>query len=788
MTRSATIVSLCILATCLWTSVVRGQSVTSSEDWRYALDAQLIDYYQSPEEFAGIAPVSPAPISASLSQAARDVVDAAIAQTKPRQMSDGDGDAASASTSPQSLAHQSFPFAAGWLRARMQQAAVLELAAAIESRDVARAKALRASLDLPRGVSAKEGALILQAIEAGAKTPDAPRILAREAITWQSTRVRQLFSEATRAVARTDLPMPGRLMEWLGETLALADPPEALKKIADFTTSPDDQLRAELLSTVAASPWTEASFALANLHAAVERNLPVLLSDAERQRRERLLLKLVRLVPKEYNAGVRDGKISFQLDYREAVAFTQQARQIVGELAPLWLADADLQRAKDLESLERWLEEAAVHIDAKADAQKVDHAIKAVDDLLQGPFAISLKRTGSTADIIDEVMLETRTLLSASLTAAMQGRWADAERIRVEAYTTYDPELEARLMPRDPQLARDIELLLLDGIDKPGVKSLLDDRASAEELQDAYARVYDGLDRATALLKSGISPGAAAMSSFSIILREGLEGLLVIVAILAGLRGGENKRRRQIIWLGILASLFATGLTWVLSQTVITSLRMYAEIIAAVTGILAIGVLVLITNWLFHQVYWRQWVTTLKSHAAGESPWQLFSVGFLIGFREGFEIVLFLQSLIIDAGGNAVGVGVAAGSIALIVLGFAVLKLGLKLPYFKILLITAALVGIVLIIFVGSTTRAAQTVGWLPVHKLMDGSWPMWLGTWFGIHNTVESVALQCSSVLLVLGTWRIARFRAKRKSRKRREGFAREEQTPQLAPASDPA
>jgi len=396
--------------------------------------------------------------------------------------------------------------------------------------------------------------------------------------------------------------------------------------------------------------------------------------------------------------------------------------------------------------------------------------MNAAAKVLQNDFGISLRRSGSTANIVDEVMLETRSLLSNSLSAAIAGKWSEAERLRVEAYTTYDPDLEARLMPRDPQLALDIERLLLDGIEKPGVKVLLDRHASAEELTEAYNTVYAGLEKATVLLKSGVSPTAAGMNAASIVLREGLEGLLVIVAIFAGLRGEENASRRRWFWVGILASVAATAVTWALSQTLIRSLNAYAEVIAAITGFMAIGVLLLITNWLFHQVYWRQWVTTLKTQASEESSvWQLIMVGFLVGYREGFETVLFLQSLVLEAGGQSVSIGVAIGCVLLLVLGFAALKIGLKLPYFKILLITALFSGIVLITFVGGTVRASQTVGWLPVHRVTDHSWPMWMGTWLGIYNTVESVAGQVLTIAIVIGTWRIARWQAKCKSAKRR-------------------
>ncbi len=731
------------------------------DNWKTQLDRQLVDYYldaPATREANSLAVSPEAAIADWRDPAAKQIVTSA------------------ATTGP-------LPLVAGRLRARMQQGIVVEMAAAIRAGDVERAKSLRAELILSRGVSASEGALLLQSFT-GDKKDDAAKLLAREAITWQTSRARQLLDEAARCTE--SLPaMPGRLLERLSEANSLADLPAALRESAGLnlavrTPTPDADLIA--LARKGASEWTSVSSRTVALQKTIATSLPSLLSDKERARRERLLLKLVQIVPKEYQAGIRDRQIVVPLEYREAVSFTQQARQIVGELAPMWLADDKRSLADPLNTLEQKLEAADHLVASKVDRGQITSAFSDLDDLLQSKFGINLRRSGTTADIVEEVMLETRTTLSSSLAQALAGNWSEAERLRVEAYTTYDPELEARLMPRDPQLATDIERLLLDGVgDKAGVKEQLDRRASADELTASYNNVYAALEKATVLLKSGISPTAAAMNAGSIVLREGLEGLLVIVAILAGLRGTENAHRRRLFWLGIVASLAATGVTWILSQTIITSLRAYGEVIAAITGLLAIGILLLITNWLFHQVYWKQWVTALKSQTAeGNGMWALITAGFLVGYREGFETVLFLQSLILDAGGQSVSIGVAVGCISLFLLGLAALQLGLKLPYFKILLITAMLIGIVLITFVGGTVRGMQTVGWLPVHRLTPGSWPIWMGSWFGFYNTIESVGLQALTVLTVVGTWRWARFAAKRKAEARRKvGVVRLQQVP---------
>jgi len=743
---------LCLLLTVLLLTagLARADFDTSLTQFNHRLDEVLLDYYMDP--------------SVAVDASRLTVPDDVLEQLDPTL----------AKAIAQKLASpEDLPSAVGFVRATLQQAFTLKMAQAVRAGNLQEARAWRVQIVLPRGVSAVEGTKLLETLGSRAdKREEAAQLLTREAITWQTTRVRQLLAEIDQSAAKP-VPLPGRLRQRLAEAVTLASLPDALIASAGLNelSHPSEEKIGSLRAPVLNASWPEVRTAFIPLQKTIEASLPSLLSDTERVRVERLLLKLAKLIPREYSAGVREGKVSVELEYREAITFTAQAKQLMAQLAPIWLSDETNTIArKALDDLEKYLGQAESQIAAIAPADDVDATFRSIAGVLENDLGISLRKGGTTADIVNEVMLETRSLLSQSLAAAINGQWAKAESLRLEAYTTYDPELEARLMPRDPQLAMDIELLLLDGIDKPGVKALLDKRASKEELEEAYARVNEALDTASVLLQSGVSPGAAMLNAMSIVLREGLEGLLVIIAILAGLKGAENSYRRKMVWLGVGASMVATLLTWVISMTVITSLRYYSEYIAAITGIIAIIILLLITNWLFHQIYWKQWISTLKHQAAeGESPWQLMSVGFAVGYREGFETVLFLQSLVIDAGGTSIGIGVAIGVVILVALGYAGLQLGWRLPYFKLLLVTAALVGLVLITFTGGTVRALQVISWLPTTRFMEGSLPQWLGTWFGIYNTWECMIGQAFAVALVLGTWRIARFKAKRDAARRR-------------------
>jgi hypothetical protein len=170
------------------------------------------------------------------------------------------------------------------------------MADAVRAGDVERARAWRARLAKPRGVSSTQGALILQTLPAGpAQRADAARELVREAVTWQTTRARQLLDEAARSTRRQDVPMPGRLAERLTEAAVLADVPAPLREAAGLPpVAPAADVVASAsasvdpVAAVLAEPWDRARAATDVLRRALESRLPSLLTDAEKARRERL--------------------------------------------------------------------------------------------------------------------------------------------------------------------------------------------------------------------------------------------------------------------------------------------------------------------------------------------------------------------------------------------------------------------------------------------------------------------------------------------------------------------
>lgn len=135
----------------------------------------------------------------------------------------------------------------------------------------------------------------------------------------------------------------------------------------------------------------------------------------------------------------------------------------------------------------------------------------------------------------------------------------------------------------------------------------------------------------------------------------------------------------------------------------------------------------------------------------------LMALGFTSVYREGFEIVLFLQALVVDVGVPIVLIGVIGSSLAVALVGMIVFRWQKNLPYMKILVITGILVGSVLLQMVGSTVHVLQVIGWLPVHVISGLDLPYWLGTWFGIYPTWEGMGLQFAAMVVVIASYYLA-------------------------------
>jgi high-affinity iron transporter len=155
------------------------------------------------------------------------------------------------------------------------------------------------------------------------------------------------------------------------------------------------------------------------------------------------------------------------------------------------------------------------------------------------------------------------------------------------------------------------------------------------------------------------------------------------------------------------------------------------------------------------------------------------ALGFTSVYREGFETVLFLQSLELQAGTATVLEGIALGLAGTAVVGLLTFWLHHKLPYKKMLVLTGVLVGVVLVVMIGGTALTFQDLGWLPRHAT-PFTLPGWMGSWFEMYSTWETLGVQLAAALFVVGSyWLATELKVRRPQRRGLTPAVRSERAP---------
>src|SRR5215212_2071597 len=263
--------------------------------------------------------------------------------------------------------------------------------------------------------------------------------------------------------------------------------------------------------------------------------------------------------------------------------------------------------------------------------------------------------------------------------------------------------------------------------------------------------------------------GARVLDIAILVFREGLECILVLSAITANMIGTRRGYQRPVA-AGATAAFLFTLVTWGVAITIIDSLAesLPALDVQAATGLLAILVLLLVMNWFFHKVYWAGWIsmhsrrkqTLMKEASDKRLWWGLALLGFSSLYREGFEVVLFLQSYQLKLGGTPVLYGVSIGLALTTIVGVLTFVAHRRLPYRRMLVFTGVMLGLVLLVMVGEQAQEMQLARWLPTTPIapLNGVIPDWMGLWFAVFPTVETLAAQLLAAVLVVGSYFLAR------------------------------
>jgi high-affinity iron transporter len=349
-------------------------------------------------------------------------------------------------------------------------------------------------------------------------------------------------------------------------------------------------------------------------------------------------------------------------------------------------------------------------------------------------------------------------VLGESLEAYRQGEAARAHQLAVTSYLEGFELAEAPLSAVDNGLKTRVEAEMLR------YRTLIQSRAPREEVEAQARTILSLLDTARQRLDAArLSPVTTFTSAFVILLREGLEAILVVAAVIAMLIKSGRRAALRYVHAGWIAALGLGAVTWLLASYVVTVSGASREVTEGVTALAAAATLLYMGFWMHRHAHAARWKAFLETRVqaalAGRTLWALASISFLAVYREAFETVLFYQALWIEAGPGgrvAVGAGLVAALGGLVLVAWLLLKIGLRLPVGWFFGVGSALMAVLAVVLAGKGIAALQHAGKLPVGPLDLPSIPS-----LGVYPTWQGVLTQVALLVVILGALTYSRRRA---------------------------
>ena len=252
-------------------------------------------------------------------------------------------------------------------------------------------------------------------------------------------------------------------------------------------------------------------------------------------------------------------------------------------------------------------------------------------------------------------------------------------------------------------------------------------------------------------------------------MREGLEAILVIAAIIAYLVKSGNAGTLKNVYIGAVAGILASFLAaWLLSWLKMkwTGAGQSQEVIEGITALVAVCVLFYVSNWMISKseaASWSRYINDkVQSSVERNSTFALAFTAFLSVFREGAEVVLFYQPMLLEGNPGMVWTGFGAGCVLLVFVYLAITKLSIRLPIKIFFTATSILMAIMCVSFLGSGIKElaegnvfdlTMNVPAIPENDVIQV---------FGIYPYLETLVPQLILAVILLVTFMIAHYRGK--------------------------
>lgn len=336
-----------------------------------------------------------------------------------------------------------------------------------------------------------------------------------------------------------------------------------------------------------------------------------------------------------------------------------------------------------------------------------------------------------------------KSKLLESVTALQNGDRAAASKLALSAYLDGFEPVEPALATRNRPLFEKIEAAMF------AYRALIA-KGSLADVQTAQQQLQALLDEADNTLAPSGDDAAAFIGALTILLREGLEALLVVVAMLAFLKKAERSDVVTYVHAGWIAALVAGGITWAVATYLVGVSGASRELTEGVSSLFAAVVLLGVGMWMHQKSLAGRWQVYLKEKLSSalnkRTAWFLFSLAFIAVYREVFETVLFYAALWTEGNGSSLLAGLGVGIILLAMLAVVLLRTSAKLPIGQFFAASSLLVVVLAIVLAGKGIAGLQEAGLLHTSPIAFPRIDL-----LGIYPSWQSLLAQLSVLLMAV-------------------------------------
>lgn len=344
----------------------------------------------------------------------------------------------------------------------------------------------------------------------------------------------------------------------------------------------------------------------------------------------------------------------------------------------------------------------------------------------------------------------TRHKLAASLEAYRSGQTTQAYELAVSAYLDGFELTEGQLKTMAPELRKQVETSMA------GYRQALKSALPVAEVEPLYQGIQSQLDEVqTVLGDAAESVTVTLLSSMLILLREGLEAILVLAAIGAFLAKADRSHHINYVHIGWVSALILGIATWVIAQNYIDISGANREITEGIAALVAAGMLLYVGFWLHRQSNARQWQKFLHDKLDTQMKkgalWGLVFIAFLAVYREVLETALFYQAFWLqssDKGHDYIVMGFAIAAVLLVAIAWAFFRFSVRLPLRPFFLTNAVLLFVLSLVYTGKGIMALQESGLMLKNPISFFEIDL-----LGIYPNMQSLGAQ-AVILLAAAIW----------------------------------